>query len=183
MNIVKLETERLILKGISSQDMKFLFDNFPKEEIMAVLGHQSNEAYLQEEQKHKQGYSAYNRKFLLFLLIDKASGKIIGRSGFHNWNEEHFRAEIGYRMEDETFKGKALMTEAVRAIIQYGFQKLQLNRIEALVGTENLPSIKIMEKFHFSTEGILKQHWRSGEAFTDTISYALLRSEYAQLNH
>ena len=179
INFIQLERIRLILTGISHQDMKQEFDKLPKSEIKQILGHRSEDEFLKEEQKHKNGYSSYNRRFILFLLKDKESGKIIGRCGLHNWNDEHKRAEIGYVMEDEGFKQKGLMSEAVKSIIKYGFHQLRLNRIEALVGIDNVPSIKILAKNKFKNEGILKQHFCVAENYTDSIICAILRNEYA----
>lgn len=126
MNFETIETSRLILKGISPDDMKYIFENLTKPEIKKILGHRSEEDYRKEEFKHKNGYSSFNRSFMLFLLTDKESNNIIGRCGLHNLNIEHKRAEIGYIMEDESFKSKGLMTEAINAIIDYGFNKMNL---------------------------------------------------------
>lgn len=177
MNLVTLETNRLLLTGFSPEDIKHIFDHLPKPAIKEILGHRSEEEYQKEEQKHKNGYSSYNRSFMLFLLTDKESGTIIGRCGLHNWNKEHQRAEIGYIMEDDHFKRKGLMSEAVKTIINYGFRELQLNRIEALVEVSNVASIKILEKNNFNREGLLKQHVYIANTFSDTILLAVLRGE------
>ena len=173
-----LTTERLMLKGITSEQMKYIFNELSKAEIKSMLGHRSEEDYLKEEYKHVNGYSGYNRKFLLFLMTDKESGIIIGRCGFHNWNKDHMRAEIEYAMEDEKFLRKGLMSEAVKAILQLGFQELELNRIEANVDILNIPSIKILEKNNFRKEGILREHVYHSDHFSDSILYSILQKEY-----
>lgn len=175
---VIIETQRLQLTGYSSQDMTFIFENFSRDEIMKMLGHRTDEDFRMEEYKYKNGYAAYNRAFLLFLLTEKISNTIIGRCGIHNWNKEHHRAEIGYNISDENFKRKGLMTEAFRSIIDYGFHVLKLNRIEALVGSNNIPSMKIIEGHHFTKEGLLRQHYLVAAKFEDTIVYSLLYNEY-----
>ncbi len=178
MNFLKLETPRLLLTGLSPADMHAIFTRLPKAEIKTLLGHRSEADYLKEEHKHKNGYASYNRAFLLFLLTDKASGKIIGRCGIHNWNEEHKRAEIGYVMEDETFKRKGLMSEALSKIIDHAFRELKLHRLEALVGSSNLPSLRLMEINGFKQEGRLKEHRLSGKRYEDSLFFALLSDEY-----
>src|SRR4051812_37223461 len=130
MNLEIIETKRLLLKVLSPADIKYIFENHSKPEIKTMLGHRSEEDYQREENKYKNGYSSYNRSFKAFLLTDKASGTIIGRCGIHNWNAEHRRGEIGYMMEDEDYKGKGLMAEAVSVVIAYGFDKMNLHRIE-----------------------------------------------------
>jgi ribosomal-protein-alanine N-acetyltransferase len=178
MNFEIIKTRRLILKGLSPEDIKYIFENFTKPEIKRILGHRSEEDYLKEESKHKNGYSSYNRSFVLFLLTDKASDNIIGRCGLHNWNMEHKRAEIGYVMEEESFKRRELMSEAVSAIIDHGFNKMNLNRIEALVGIGNVPSLRLMEKYHFIKERVLKQHCYTSDKYEDSILFSKLYNEY-----
>lgn len=178
MDLITLETNRLILTGLSPEEMKYIFNNLPKSQIKEILGHRTEADYLKEEQKHENGYSSYNRSFKLFLLTDKESGKIIGRCGIHNWNTEHKRAEIGYVMEDESFKRKTLMSEAVKTVIDYGFKELKLNRIEALVGIENVPSLRILEKNNFKKEGILRNHFCIADKYVDSVLFSLLLQEY-----
>lgn len=178
MHFDTLETPRLLLSGISPEQMRHIFENYPKEEIKRILGHRSEQEYEKEAGKHQNGYSSYNRSFRLFLLTDKASGTIIGRCGIHNWNADHRRAEVGYVMEDERYKRQGLMTEALAAVLEYGFRHLNLNRIEALVGADNIPSLRLMEKFGFTREGLLRQHYFDGDRFEDSILFSKLCREY-----
>ncbi len=178
MKFELIETKRLRLIGLSPDDMKYIFQNLTKSEIKKILGHRSEEDYLKEESKYKNGYSSYNRSFILFLLTDKESDKIIGRCGIHNWNIEHRRAEIGYVMHDENYRRKGLMTETIHAIINYGFKKMNLNRIDALVGIGNIPSLRLMEKFNFIKEGVLRQHNFVNDKFEDSVIFSKLCYEY-----
>ena len=173
-----IETKRLKLTGFSPHDMTTIFENFSKDEIKKILGHRTDEDFQKEEYKYKNGYSSYNRAFILFLLTEKITNTIIGRCGLHNWNKEHQRAEIGYNISDENYKRKGLMTEAVSSIIDYGFNKLNLHRIEALVGSNNIPSLKIMENHNFTKEGLLRQHYNVADKYEDSIVYSILYNEY-----
>lgn len=130
---VLIDTPRLLLKGFSPEDMDAVFTRLPEAEIMELLGHPTESEFEKEAEKQRQGYASYNRRFLLFMLIDKASGAVIGRCGLHNWNPEHHRSEIGYRMTNEACKRQGMMSEALSAILDYGFSVLELNRIEAIV--------------------------------------------------
>jgi ribosomal-protein-alanine N-acetyltransferase len=178
LNPIILETTRLKLTGFSPEEMSFIFENNSKNEIKKILGHRTEEDYQKEEYKYQNGYAAYNRSFLLFLLSEKNSNTIIGRCGIHNWNKEHNRAEIGYHLLDENSKRKGFMTEAVRAIIDYAFNTLKLHRLEALVGSNNVPSLKIIENNLFIKEGLLRQHFYIAEKYEDSVVFSLLRNEY-----
>ncbi len=183
MNFQILETRRLFLKAISSEEMSLIFNQLKKQKIMEILGHRSEQEYLKEEFKHKNGYASYNRRFKLFLLTDKTSGLIIGRCGFHNWNADHARSEIGYVMEDENYKRKGLMGEALETIIDHGFTGMHLNRIEALVGPENIASLSLLEKNRFRKEGVLKQHFKTDKGYEDSVLFALLSDDYQKIKN
>lgn len=179
-----LETERLIMKGFSPQDMTYIFGNYDKADIMKLLGHRNEDEYQKEEYKQLNGYSSYDRSFLLFLLVDELTNTIIGRCGLHNWNITHHRAEIGYNMVEEDYKQKGFMTEAVNAVIDYGFNALNLNRIEAIVGIGNIASLRILEKYNFIKEGHLRQHHFVSGAYEDSILMSKLNIEYQkELNY
>jgi ribosomal-protein-alanine N-acetyltransferase len=178
MNLEIIETRRLRLKGLSPEDMKYIFETYSKLEIKKILGHRSEEDYQKEESKQKNGYSSYNRSFKLFLMTDRISDNIIGRCGIHNWNAEHRRAEIGYVIADERYKRKGLMTEAFGAVVDYGFDKMNLNRIEALVGIGNVPSLRLMEKHNFIKEGLLRQHYYTSDKYEDSVLFSKLYHEY-----
>lgn len=177
-NLEKIETDRLILSILSPQDMTFVFNNYDRNEIKEILGLHSDEEFRKEEYKQQKGYSMYNRSFQLFLLMDRESGNIIGRAGLHNWCTDHNRAEIGYVMTDKNYLQKGLMTEAVGAVLDYGFMRLALNRIEALVGSGNIPSLRILHKFSFQKEGVLREHHLSAIEYEDSVMLSLLHKEY-----
>jgi ribosomal-protein-alanine N-acetyltransferase len=178
MNPVEIHTQRLLLKGFTPEDMYEVFTTMTKTQIMSLLGHSSEEEYRKEEVKFKLGYASYNRRFVLFLLIENSTKNIVGRCGLHNWNKEHFRAEIGYSMEVESAKKQGYMSEAVEAILRYSFSDLHLHRVEAMVSPTNVPSLRILQKFGFIQEGRLREHFKIGEHFEDSLFFSLLAVEY-----
>jgi [ribosomal protein S5]-alanine N-acetyltransferase len=110
--------------------------------------------------------------------VEKQSNTIIGNCGFHTWNPQHHRAEIGYAMNSDEFKNKGFMKETLEKIIEFGFQDMDLNRIEALISENNIPSRKLLDYFGFTKEGVMRGHYLVGEVFEDSVSYSLLKSEY-----
>ena len=177
MELKLLTTPRLILKILSPEDFIYTFENNSESEIKKILGHNSDEEYLKEKNKYENGYTTYNRSFKYFQIIKKNSGTIIGGCGFHNWYPDHRRAELGYVITEEEFKGKRIMSEALEVVIDYGFNKLNLHRIEALVGTNNIPSLKLMGKFNFVKEGVLRQHYFVNNQFEDSVIFSKLHSD------
>ena len=97
----------------------------------------------------------------------------------HVWYLDHNRAEIGYALTDNPEKSKGLMTEAMNSILKYGFEEMKLHRIEAFIGPENIPSLKLVAKFNFKKEGVLRQHYFKNDKMEDSAVFALLKDEYA----
>lgn len=183
MQPVILQTTHLTLIGYSPEDIRFIFEHNSQTEAMTVLGHQTLKDYQQELEKVQKGYACYNRQFIVFLLKHNETGQIAGRCSLHNWNQEHHRAELGYAITDNRYKRQGLMSEAAKAVIAYGFDVLNLNRIEALVGPDNVPSMRIIEKNHFIREGVLRQHYLIDGVYDDSVCFGLLRSEYEGHRH
>ena len=173
-----LETERLLLKGLNQEVIYNLFTYYTDEEIMAFMGlHTENELEL-ERIKFEGGRTTYRTSFITFVMVDKISNKAIGKVGFHNWYIHHFRSEFGYNISDDNFLRQGYMTEAVKALVEYGFRTMGLNRMEAFTGTDNIPSRKMLENLGFKQEGILKEHYFIDNRMHDSVCYALLLKEY-----
>ena len=73
---------------------------------------------------------------------------LIGTICFWNFSEDRKLAELGYELFP-AFQGRGLMSEAVKAVLDYGFKDLALTSIEAYTHRANLRSKKMLAKFHF----------------------------------
>jgi ribosomal-protein-alanine N-acetyltransferase len=105
-------------------------------------------------------------------------GVIIGACAYHEVSFQNARAEIGYALARKHW-GRGLMTEAVRAMLDYGFSTLQLNRIEARCDVENIGSWRVMEKVGMKFEGVLRQNIILHGRPRDAKMYAILREDWA----
>ena len=104
-------------------------------------------------------------------------GVIIGACAYHEVSFLNERAEIGYALARK-YWGLGLMTEAVRVMLDYGFNNLQLNRIEARCDVENIASWRVMEKVDMKFEGVLRQNIILHGRPRDAKMYAILREEW-----
>lgn len=172
-----LETERLYLRKLTAEQYEEILDRCSDLEVMDFLRVQ-REDLEKERKKAEKGFSMHNKSLLIFQLMDKTNGQIIGWCGYHTWYHDHARAEIGYGMFEENAKAKGLMSEAMQPIIGYGFQKMNLNRIEAFIGPNNIASLKTVQKFGFVQEGHLRSHFFTKGKYEDSLVFSLLRSEY-----
>ncbi|MEW5677002.1 GNAT family protein [Flavobacterium enshiense] len=180
MTIETITTENLLLRKLTPEVYNFIFNTFSEADIIAFLGLESQTDFSKEKDKFEKGLTTYNRSFVNFQIIEKSSNEIIGACGFHTWYTEHARAEIGYALKDDRFKGKGVMTEALSEVIAYGFNTMKLNRIEAFIGTNNVASLKLVAKMGFSKEGLLRQHYCKNNFMEDSVVFSLLKSEYLQ---
>jgi ribosomal-protein-alanine N-acetyltransferase len=114
---------------------------------------------------------------LRWALSIPAGQEVIGTCGFHNWKKEHARAEIGYEM-DPRYWGQGLMSEAVIAMLGYGFTEMGLNRVEAFVTVGNRKSLSFLEGNGFTREGTLRQYeWARG-CYQDQWICSLLKQDW-----
>lgn len=178
MQFKEIHTERLTLRAITPEVYDYIHNNFGNTELMEFLGLASAEDLAAEKEKYSKGYATHNRTFVLFQIIDKATGRMIGGCGYHTWFPKHNRAEIGYDLKHEEDKRKGFMTEAVQAVLDYGFTEMGLHRVEAIAADYNEPSIRIINKFGFSYEGRLREHYNVGGVMEDSVMYSLLKHEF-----
>jgi RimJ/RimL family protein N-acetyltransferase len=108
-------------------------------------------------------------------LADKV---LIGTCGMFEIQAQHARAEIGYAMGRKYWR-QGLMTEAVGAMLDYGFKTLGLNRIEARCDVANTGSWRVMEKAGMKFEGVLRQNIFLHGRPSDAKIHAILREDWA----
>ncbi|MEI7028355.1 GNAT family N-acetyltransferase [Paenibacillus sp. y28] len=109
-------------------------------------------------------------------IEDKAAGSLIGTCGFVNWSTQHAKAELGYALSQAYWR-QGYMTEAVRALMSYGFEIMQLVRIEARCHVDNRASANVLEKNGMQLEGIMRKHLFAKGRFEDVCMYAMIHEE------
>jgi [ribosomal protein S5]-alanine N-acetyltransferase len=174
---IEISTQRLILKSITPAFIHELFNTKTKDEIISYFGF-DEDGYAYAKEMHEKGMENYRISMFYFLLIDKQSGLPFGECGFHTWNRTHNRTELFYKISNEAYKQKGLMTEALQAVLNYGFKELNLHRIEALVADYNTPSVKLLMRYGFKKEGTMREdYWVNGK-YEDSDCYSLLKWEW-----
>lgn len=104
-------------------------------------------------------------------------GSIAGTISFNRISELHRSASIGYWV-GKPYGGKKLAQRAFSAMLTYGFEVLNLNRIEVHIATENKASRAIPEKFGFTQEGVLREAEWLYDHYVDHVIYSLLKKEW-----
>jgi ribosomal-protein-alanine N-acetyltransferase len=99
----------------------------------------------------------------------KGDHKVIGSCVFYNMVTEHYRTDIGFVLNRD-FWGQGIAQEALKAVITYGFQNLNINRIEAVIEPPNIASQKLVERLGFVREGLLRSYEYFDGKFDDLYS-------------
>lgn len=176
----RLETDRLILRQLRTEDAANLFEIFSMDEVTQYYNLDNFVAIEQAEQLIER----WNQRFeegqsIRWGIALRSDDRIIGTCGYHNWRRADCKAEIGYELNPNHWS-KGLMTEAVNRIVSFGFEEMQLNRIEAYVFVTNTASQKLLEKSGFHQEGLLQECYRKNDSFIDALLFAKLQKDHAE---
>jgi len=113
------------------------------------------------------------------LVIEKASdGAFCGWCSVARWNPVFRSASVGYILADSAW-GNGYATEAVRAMLGWAFDTLDLNRVAAEVDTRNPASAHVLEKLGFLREGTVREDCIVDGVVSDTWIYGLLRRDWS----
>ncbi len=111
----------------------------------------------------------------------RADGSFIGWSALTRWNPEYRSASMGYCFDDATW-GRGYATEAGRALLQWGFSTLALNRVQAETDTRNVASARVLEKLGFLHEGTLREDCVVDGEVSDSWVFGLIRRDWESLS-
>lgn len=112
------------------------------------------------------------------LAVDRGSdGAFIGWCSLTRWNPDHRSASMGYCFDEEAW-GHGYATEAARAVLQWAFDTLDLNRVQAETDTRNAACARVLEKLGFVREGTLREDCVVDGEVSDSWVYGLLRREW-----
>lgn len=173
-----LETERFILRKLETEDAQEVFDYFSKDEVTKYYDLESFTDIKQAvELIERWGMRFEEEKGYRWGIALKENDKIIGSCGYHNWDKEHFKAEIGFEVAP-AFWRKGVMSEVIKPVLKFGFENMELNRIEAFYDPENIASKTCLEKAGFVYEGTLRQAAFEKGKFCHASVCSLLREEF-----
>ncbi|MGE7218002.1 GNAT family N-acetyltransferase [Priestia koreensis] len=172
-----LETERLVMRRVTSADFADMFLYLSDEKVMRHVGLPAFQT-IEEVRDEVDWYESIYREGtgIRFGISLKESNKVVGSCGFLNRQPKHFRADIGYELSSH-YWGTGIASEAIMAVTQYGFQHLQLERIQALIEPDNIPSQRLVGKRGFMKEGLLRHYEYGAGKFDDLYMYSLLKGD------
>tara|TARA_R100000306_G_C4353275_1_gene131296 strand:- start:62 stop:604 length:543 start_codon:yes stop_codon:yes gene_type:complete len=175
IQLPQIITERLVLNQPNLSDL---------EKISSILN--TSELYSKNTINIPFPYTINNAKFwvdladnglknqnqYIFAIRLKENNELIGGIDL-GINKQFNKAELGYWL-DEKYWNKGVTTEAVKSIINFGFNDLNLKRIFATHFDTNPSSGKVMEKAGMKKEGLLKCHTYKAGVYQDHFLYAII---------
>ena len=105
------------------------------------------------------------------------NGDLVGAIGFHEFHKQDRCASIGYWLSKD-MTGKGIVTNAVKRIVQHGFEDLSLHRLELRAATENIKSWKIAERVGFQREGCIRECSFVHGRYLSHYVYGMLKEDF-----
>jgi len=175
----KIETEGLILRKFEytdDEDMLKYWISDPKiQSLYSEPVYSTKEEVKELLDKYIGAYS--KNDYYRWAVILKETNECIGQSAyFFVDNKNHF-AEIEYCI-GSLFQRKGFATEATKAIIKYGFNKMNLHKIQICHKSINMPSRRVIEKCGFVYEGTLRDYFYQDGKYIDRLYYSMLKDEF-----
>ena len=174
----ELRTPRLLLRKLTMRDAPDIFRYSKDPEVARHVlwdPHRSigdSRAYLRYILRRYRAHEPAS-----WGIVHRETGRVIGTIGFMWIQHDNNAAEVGYSLARE-FWNHGLMTEALSAVIRYGFDSLGLNRIEAQHETTNPASGAVMRKCHMQREGTLRGRLFNKGKYVDVELYAILKKDF-----
>ncbi|WP_409416910.1 GNAT family N-acetyltransferase [Flavobacterium sp. PS2] len=172
-----LETERLIIRRVTNEDANEIIALRSNPETMKYIPRPLTKTTEQALEHIAQIDSTIEtNEGINWGITLKGDSKVVGIIGYYRIKPEHYRAEIGYMLLPE-LHGKGIIPEAVKTVIDYGFNEMKLHSIEAAIDPDNFASERVLQKIGFVKEGHFKEVEYYEGIFLDSVIYSLLNKK------
>lgn len=170
-----LNTERLLIKKVSLKDADSLFKVWSNDAVTKYMNIDSMTDVSHAEDMIKFFIAAdYNNEANRMGIFLKENEEVaIGSCGFNYIDFENDRVEVGYELHSDYWR-KGYMKEALTVLMDYAFETFNINRIEAKVDINNIPSQKLLENIGFEFEGVLRGYEKHRGQYIDIMMYSIL---------
>lgn len=180
LNKNQITTERLSLKLVEMMDLDWLYQllSLPEVDQYNTLGIPENREVTRKMiAQHVLDNCEPSPQRYTFSVLDKSNGIGVGLCALNLGRAKYQSAEIWYKYFPQ-YWGKGFASETVKALLDFGFQDLQLQRIEAGCAVGNIGSVKVLEKSGFTKEGRQRKTLHLEDGWSDHFDFGILRSEH-----
>ena len=173
-----IETSRLILRRAVREDAAPMFHNWASDpDVTKYLTWPAHSSITVSETVLKSWLQEYEKEsYYQWMIVLKELGEPIGSISVVNQRDDIAEAEIGYCI-GKAWWHQGIMTEALTAVMDYLFDEVGMNRIEAKHDVNNPHSGAVMKKCGMRYEGTSRQSDRNNQGICDLVTYGILRSD------
>jgi len=111
-------------------------------------------------------------------VVTKADDKLIGTAGLINIDTVHRRAELAIIIGEEAYWSRGYGTETIKALLNYGFNRLNLNMVYLGVIDINERAIKAYKKVGFVQDGVIREKYLIDGKYCNCIMMSILEREF-----
>ncbi len=175
----EIDTGRLLLRSFRKEDAASMFRNFlSDEQVQSMYGEPTYTSIPQVEELIDKyiGQTEAGSAFR-WEVIEKSSGECIGQASYFLVDKNNHFGEIEYCI-GRAFQGKGYATEATRAVIAYGFEKIGFHKVQICCRPSNVSSKRVIDKCGFTHEGTLRDYFFRNGGYEDRMFFSILKSEY-----
>jgi ribosomal-protein-alanine N-acetyltransferase len=175
-----LQTQRLFLRELQEQDAPACYRQLTDPQVCQYYGNPESVERKSEQSVQRaiaQANSHFQRKNMIVwgLCLQAPDTPVIGRIALQDFHNQTI-AELAYWLA-RPYWGVGLMSEALQAVLQFGFETLELHRIWATTDPRNLPSCRLLARNGLVREGVLRQATYRNDGWADSAIYAVLKHE------
>ena len=172
-----MKTERLYLKGVKPSDIAHIYEGLSHPDVIKYYGVSYSTIEETEEQMTWYSNLVASRTGIWWSIREKQSDIFVGAGGFNEWSHVHNKAEVGFWLLPN-FWGLGYMKEAMTEILNYGFNEMNLNRVEGFVESSNASCKKAIEKLGFHLEGTMRDTEMKAGKYINVDVYRMLKREW-----
>ena len=177
-NLPRLETPRLILRELTVGDVEDVFAYSSDEEVTRFLRWGPHRTLEQTENYIRAVLEEYrDGRDGPWGIEYKETGRVIGAIHLMAISAQHSKAEIGFLLSRSHW-GRGLMPEALASVLQFSFERIGLNRVEAFCIVENRAAMRVLDKVGMKQEGVLREYLYQKGAPKSFALYAMLKREH-----
>lgn len=174
----ELLTPRLRLREVRADDADGLYAVHSDPDVMRYWSYPAWTDMAQAHDKIAQiAEQRATLPLMAWAIADAATDRLIGSAALFSINTDQGRTEIGYSLARD-WHGKGLASEALHAVFTHALGPLGLRRIEADVDPRNEPSRRLLQRFGFREEGLLRERWQVNGEVCDSLVLGLLRHDF-----
>ena len=174
-----ITTDRLILRRFEYSDDDSMLRNWIADEKIQSMYSEPVYSTKEEVKELLDKYiGSYERPdYYRWAVIEKASGECIGQIAYFLVDSKNHFAEIEYCIGAE-FQCRGYATEATKVVIAFGFDRINLHKVQICTKTINKPSRRVIEKCGFTYEGTLRDYFFMNGEYVGRHYFSILREEY-----